>query len=115
MIKKNIPLPWIVAALLGGNSFASDGLPQDWQQLSYQCDGNIFLHVSLSAQQARITLNDRKFTLPRRSDMKGERYLSDDRQTLFLRRGRNAVLAVSAGHGVLRCTETDPADQNKHP
>ena len=64
----------------------------------------------MTPTQARIVLMDKILILPRRPDMKGERYVSDDRQTLFLRKGKHAVLAISAGHGVLKCTETGKKD-----
>ncbi len=75
------------------------------RSIDYRCDNDYPLRVELDGQQARIYLHDRTLVLPRRPDMKGERYVSDDRQQLFLRKGTRAVLAVSAGHGILRCSE----------
>jgi len=100
-------LPLLTAmGLTACSSFAETG-SEKTVTLSYQCDGDIPLIVDLAQTQARVVLKDRIFILPRRPDMKGERYVSDDRQTLFLRKGDNAVLAVSAGHGVLRCRQTE--------
>ncbi|WP_041068271.1 MliC family protein [Thiolapillus brandeum] len=76
----------------------------DRQRIDYLCDNDYRLHVELDDEQARIFMHDRTLVLPRRPDMKGERYVSDDRQQLFLRKGNHAVLAISAGHGMLRCT-----------
>ncbi len=73
--------------------------------IDYRCDNDFALRAEFDEQQVRLFLPDKTLTLPRRPDMKGERYVSDDRQTLFLRKGENAVLAVSAGHGVLRCRQ----------
>jgi membrane-bound inhibitor of C-type lysozyme len=73
--------------------------------IDYRCDNDFAFRAEFDEQQVRLFLPDKTLTLPRRPDMKGERYVSDDRQTLFLRKGENAVLAVSAGHGVLRCKQ----------
>ncbi|HEC06307.1 MAG TPA: hypothetical protein ENJ12_05625 [Thiolapillus brandeum] len=100
-------LPLLTAmGLTACSLFAGTG-PENTVTLSYQCNGNIPLTVDLTQTQARVVLKDKIFVLPRRSDMKGERYVSDDHQTLFLRKGDNAVLAVSAGHGVLRCRQSE--------
>ncbi len=99
MIRKSLPI-LALAALMGGCS----AMPPA-HQIDYRCDNGYTLRVELDEQQARIHLHDRTLILPRRPDMQGERYVSDDRQQLFLRKGNQAVLAVSAGHGMLRCTE----------
>jgi len=74
--------------------------------IDYRCDNDFAFRAEFDEQQVRLFLPDKTLTLPRRPGMKGERYVSDDRQTLFLRKGDNAVLAVSAGHGVLRCKQS---------
>lgn len=79
--------------------------PDDSRTIHYQCDNDYQLRLELNDRHASVFLHDRTLELSRAPDMKGERYLSDDRKTLFLRKGENAVLAVSAGHGMLRCTE----------
>jgi membrane-bound inhibitor of C-type lysozyme len=76
------------------------------RHIDYQCDNGYRMRVDLSEDRARVILHDRTLELPRQPRMKGERYLSKDRQNLFLRKGKSAVLAVSAGHGMLRCTES---------
>ena len=103
-------LPLLTAMSLTACSLFAGTGPEKTVTLSYQCNGNIPLTVDLTQTQARVVLKDKIFVLPRRSDMKGERYVSDDRQTLFLRRGKDAVLAIGAGHGMLRCTETEKND-----
>ncbi|WP_457673378.1 MliC family protein [Thiolapillus sp.] len=78
------------------------------QRIQYLCDNDYPMQVELMQDRARVILHDRTLELPRQPQMKGERYLSKDRQTLLLRKGRSAVLAVSAGHGMLRCKEVSP-------
>ncbi|WP_456405172.1 MliC family protein [Thiolapillus sp.] len=80
-------------------------------RIDYRCNDDFAFGAEFDEQQVRLFLPDKTLTLPRRPDMKGERYVSDDRQTLFLRKGDNAVLAVSAGHGMLRCTEIRPTQE----
>jgi len=99
MIRKGLPV-LALTALMGGCS----AMPPA-RQIHYRCDNDYHLRVELDGQQARIHLHDRTLVLPRHPDMKGERYVSNDRRQLFLRKGNQAVLAVSAGHGMLRCTE----------
>ncbi|HDK37590.1 MAG TPA: hypothetical protein ENG92_01045 [Thiolapillus brandeum] len=98
----------IITALLLAIALSASA---DDTMLQYQCDNDYALRVELNEKQARVFLHDRTLELPRQKDMKGERYLSNDRQALFLRKGRNAVLAVSAGHGMLRCTEVDKVQE----
>lgn len=88
-------------------SLAGCATVDDRHRIDYLCDNGYRLHVELDDQQARIFMHDRTLVLPRRPDMKGERYVSDDRQRLFLRKGNHAVLAISAGHGMLRCAQTN--------
>ena len=99
MIRKSLPV-LALAALMGGCT----EMPAT-RQIHYRCDNGYALHVELDEEQARVHLDERTLVLPRRPDMQGERYVSDDRQQLFLRKGDQAVLAVSAGHGMLSCTE----------
>jgi membrane-bound inhibitor of C-type lysozyme len=100
-----ILLPLLFLPVTGGCSGTGEV-----QRIEYQCDNDYRMQVELTADKARVILHDRTLELSRQPQMKGERYLSEDHQNLFLRRGNSAVLAVSAGHGMLRCTEnkTDP-------
>ncbi|WP_456372124.1 MliC family protein [Thiolapillus sp.] len=95
-------IPLLLLFAVGGCSSAPPP-----RHIDYQCDNDYRMQVELSAHSARVILHDRILDLPRQPQMKGERYISQDRQTLLLRKGKNAVLAVSAGHGILRCREAE--------
>ncbi len=91
---------------------ACSGLPQKTTSttLNYSCGENFSFTAQLTANQATLLLPDRTLVLPRMSDTKGERYLSEDRKILFLRKAENAVLATGAGHNMLRCKQSTPED-----
>ncbi len=75
------------------------------QILTYECSNDFRFTAHISDGQAQLFLPDKTLTLQRMDGTKGQRYLSEDRNTLFLRKGDNAVLATSAGHGMLRCKQ----------
>ncbi len=95
----------IAIALTACNSMpGNDNAPQ-LQTLTYECSGNFSFTAYVSDSQAQLFLPEKTLTLPRMADMKGQRYISEDRKILFLRKGDNAVLATGAGHDMLRCKQ----------
>ncbi|WP_457670031.1 MliC family protein [Thiolapillus sp.] len=105
MTRKHSLLLILASALGACSNMPSKEDMQQQQMLTYECDNNFGFTAYISDSQAKLLLPEKTLTLPRMADTKGQRYISEDRKILFLRKGENAVLASGAGHGMLRCKQ----------
>ncbi|WP_456377560.1 MliC family protein [Thiolapillus sp.] len=105
MTRKHYLLLALSSVLGACNSMPEHDNRPHLQVLAYECDNNISFTAYISDSQAQLFLPEKTLTLPRMADTKGQRYISEDRKILFLRKGENAVLASGTGHGMLRCKQ----------
>lgn len=105
MTRKHHLLPVIAIALTACNSMPDNNSAPQSQTLTYECGDDFGFTAHVTDSQAQLFLPGKTLSLPRMADMKGQRYISEDRKILFLRKGDNAVLATGSGHDMLRCKQ----------